>query len=279
MYFTREPVIETVVTSREGYKLTIRSAKNPSFEPLVVDALEVVSLGRSCFFRNSDRTKSFLLPISDYEVFEIRDARVNLKALVVEKGIKIAGGRAASLKIPKDKALQPLNGKAVEKEKAPLVEIIEEVIDSYTGASPEDMVVSVAEAASGSKSKKSWKEKKHNKKKFKESSEERVKSSESSNEESPASDKKFCLIPPPALLISEVIGSFNPSVFREEKPCVSEALIGDNDQEMSCNGKHILIAEVDSFDPISLTNVSCPESPFLEEDTFSVNSVFETDDF
>lgn len=45
MYFTRDPVIETVITSREGYKLSIRNSKHLSQDPFVVEAIEVVRLG------------------------------------------------------------------------------------------------------------------------------------------------------------------------------------------------------------------------------------------
>lgn len=45
MYFTRDPVIETVITSREGYKLSIRNSKHLSQDPFVVEAIEVIRLG------------------------------------------------------------------------------------------------------------------------------------------------------------------------------------------------------------------------------------------
>lgn len=215
MYFTRDPVVETVITAREGHKLTIRSTgANPAFEPLVVEALEVVSLGGVCFLRNSDRSKSFLLPAVDYEIFETRDARVNLKALGLEKGIKIAGGRTASLKIPKEKNLQPLakNGET-DAEEETLGEQSEDSMALAT-VSTDDSIVSSEGNTAGSKSKKSWKEKrqKHNKKKSQGVTEESTVRPEVTAVDKAEKDhfpddsnRKFSLLPPPALLISEVM--------------------------------------------------------------------------
>lgn len=59
MYFTRDPVIETVITSREGYKLSIRNSKHLSQDPFVVEAIEVICLGGTSFFRNCDHCKPF----------------------------------------------------------------------------------------------------------------------------------------------------------------------------------------------------------------------------
>lgn len=101
MYFTREPVIETVITAREGYKLSIRNSKHIAQDPFVVEALEVISLGTTCFFRNCDHSKPFIVPAADYEVMEVRDAKINLKAVGLDRGIKIAGGREAVIKLPK----------------------------------------------------------------------------------------------------------------------------------------------------------------------------------
>lgn len=101
MYFTRDPVIETVITSREGYKLSIRNTKQLSQDPFVVEAVEVISLGNTCFFRNCDHSKPFIVPAGDYEVMEVRDTKINLKAVGLDRGIKIAGGREALIKLPK----------------------------------------------------------------------------------------------------------------------------------------------------------------------------------
>lgn len=93
MDFTREPIIETIITPKEGCKLVVRSSKSSGQEEFFVDAVEVVSFGSSFFFRSTERPKSFLVPASDYEVLEVREARMVLKNVGTERTIKIGGGR------------------------------------------------------------------------------------------------------------------------------------------------------------------------------------------
>lgn len=93
MDFTREPIIETVITPKEGCKLVVRSSKNSGQEEYFVDSVEVVSFGNSFFFRSLERPKSFLVPSSDYEILEVREARMVLKNVGLERSIKIGGGR------------------------------------------------------------------------------------------------------------------------------------------------------------------------------------------
>lgn len=93
MNFTREPIIETVITPREGCKLAVRSSKGNDQEDYYVDAVEVVSFGHSFFFRSQERPKSFLVPVSDYEIIELKETRMVLKNVATERSIKIGGGR------------------------------------------------------------------------------------------------------------------------------------------------------------------------------------------
>ncbi len=95
MNFTREPIIETVITPREGCKLVVRSSKGVSQEDYFVDAVEVVSFGHSFFFRSQERPKSFLVPVNDYEILELRETRMVLKNVATDRSIKIGGGREA----------------------------------------------------------------------------------------------------------------------------------------------------------------------------------------
>lgn len=94
MDFTREPIIETVITPKEGCKLVVRSSKSAGQEEYFVDALEVVTFGHALFFRSLERPKAFLVPASDYEVLEVREARMVLKNVGIERTIKIGGGKA-----------------------------------------------------------------------------------------------------------------------------------------------------------------------------------------
>ncbi|MEL7432025.1 MAG: hypothetical protein AAGI90_05825 [Chlamydiota bacterium] len=93
MFFTREPIIESIITPREGCKLVIRSSKGSSQEDYYVDAVEIVSFGHSIFYRSLEKPKSFLLPIQDYEVLELKETRMVLKNANLEGSIKIAGGK------------------------------------------------------------------------------------------------------------------------------------------------------------------------------------------
>lgn len=93
MNFTREPIIETIISPKEGYKIVIKNSKIPSAEEYTVDAVEIVTFGTAQFYRSLEKTKCFLLPVSDYEVMEVREARMVLKNASFEKNIKIGGGR------------------------------------------------------------------------------------------------------------------------------------------------------------------------------------------
>ncbi len=96
MDYTREPIIETIITPREGCKLVVRSSKASGLEEYFVDALEVVSFGSSFFFRSKERPKAFLVPCTDYEVLEVRETRMVLKNVAADRTIKIAGGKEST---------------------------------------------------------------------------------------------------------------------------------------------------------------------------------------
>jgi hypothetical protein len=93
VHFTREPIVETIITPKEGYKLSIKSSKGESREEYLVDAVEVISFGQTFFYRSLERPKSFLVPVSDYEVSEVKELRLVVKNPSIEKSIKIAGGK------------------------------------------------------------------------------------------------------------------------------------------------------------------------------------------
>lgn len=123
--FTREPIIETILSPKDGYKLCIKNSKITGAEEIFVDVVEVVSFGSACFFRGQERPKPFLVPVSDYEIFEVKETRVVLKNVSHDRNIKIGGGREAFQKSPAKEA-------AVVEE-----EVVEEsavVADSSVGA-------------------------------------------------------------------------------------------------------------------------------------------------
>lgn len=117
MNFTREPIIETIISPKEGYKLLVRNSRGGSeSEEFFVDAVEVVSFGKGFFFRSMERPKAFLVPVSDYEILEVKEARVALKNVSHERNIKIGGGREASLRHSHHR--EPIHEKEREQESA-----------------------------------------------------------------------------------------------------------------------------------------------------------------
>ena len=110
MDFTREPIVESIITPKEGYKLVVRSSKGGGQEEFFVDSLEIVTFGHALFFRSLEKPKAFLMPVSDYEVLEVREARLVLKNVGIEKAIKIGGGREP--KPAKDQYKEPYVEKA-----------------------------------------------------------------------------------------------------------------------------------------------------------------------
>ncbi|MBX9922609.1 MAG: hypothetical protein K2Y01_00720 [Rhabdochlamydiaceae bacterium] len=116
MNFTREPIIETIVSPKDGYKLCVKNSKVSGSEEFFVDAVEVVSFGSSLFFRGQERPKPFLVPVSDYEIFEVKETRVVLKNITHDRNIKIGGGRDASLRPAKEHVVEKKEEQEEEKE-------------------------------------------------------------------------------------------------------------------------------------------------------------------
>lgn len=114
MDFTREPIIETVITPKEGCKLVVRSSKSNAQEEHFVDAVEVVSFGHSFFFRSLERPKTFLVPATDYEVLEVREARMVLKNVGIDRAIKIGGGREGQMRAQKEQNIEKVELSADE---------------------------------------------------------------------------------------------------------------------------------------------------------------------
>lgn len=115
MDFTREPVIETVISSKEGSKLVVRNSKVAGSEEYFVDAIEVICFGQAIFFRCSEKPKPFLVPASDYEVLEAKESRMVLKNVGNDRSIKIGGGRESNFKsAPKETHVEKVE--AIESE-------------------------------------------------------------------------------------------------------------------------------------------------------------------
>lgn len=93
MNFTREPIIESIISARDGYKLSIRSTKMQENREILVDAVEIVSFGNSHFFRCQEKPKPFFFPVGDYEVSEVKETRFILKNSTLEKSVKIQSSK------------------------------------------------------------------------------------------------------------------------------------------------------------------------------------------
>lgn len=189
MNFTREPLIETVITAKEGYKLVLRNSKGSGQEEFFVDALEVISFGNSCFYRSLEKPKSFLVPVTDYEIIEVREHRMVLKTGAVEKGgIKIAGGRETAMKAPRE-----------EKE-----EIVLETSEVESTESEEPKIEKKRERRRTRKRRKG--------------EQERPETLPPAAAEKPTRQgEKPTLIPPPSTLISETINRYKEIAIHETK--------------------------------------------------------------
>lgn len=195
MDFTREPIIQSVITPKEGCKLVVRSSKAAGQEEFFVDAVEVVSFGNTFFFRSMERPKSFLVPSNDYEVLEVREARLVLKNVGMERAIKIGGGRKEE-KTEEKEAVDPKTEKKRERRRSPRRR------KAKTETSP-------AEEAS-------------------------VAAEEISVEQAPKEESKkgvSSLLPPPSTLISETITRYKDNALFKDAFFSKEEQEGQEEQE------------------------------------------------
>jgi hypothetical protein len=187
--FTREPIIETIITPKEGCKLVVRSTKTEGQEEYMVDAVEVISFGQALFFRNLEKPKSFLVPVGDYEVVEVKETRAVLKNAQFERSIKIGGGRDASIR------REP-------------VEEVEEEASSPASLEEESGDPATQEAQFERRRDR----RRHRRRRPSEERAETPRSSEPSEAKSEAPSESVqhftSLIPPPTTLISETIGKY-----------------------------------------------------------------------
>ncbi|MEN9344306.1 MAG: hypothetical protein RLZZ453_1093 [Chlamydiota bacterium] len=193
MHFTREPIIETIISPKEGCKLLLRNSRGEQTEEHYVDAVEVVSFGKAFFFRSIEKPKAFLLPVSDYEILEVKEPRLTLKTAPLERqNIKIGGG----------------------KEVRPKVEIQEEEEEA---SSEEPSVEAQAEPTAQSDRRRDRRRRRH--RRSSEHAEWTPRKPESSGNvpegaEAPVSQeeppKMPSLIPPPTTLISETLSRYKP---------------------------------------------------------------------
>lgn len=124
MNFTREPIIESVISAREGNKLKLTSTKKDSSKEYLVYAVEVVSFGSSLFYRSNEPGNIFFFPVQDFEIEQVRQARMILKT-PEDKAIKIAGGQDTSKSKSSEKKQKTDKAKKPKKAVKPTSEVKE----------------------------------------------------------------------------------------------------------------------------------------------------------
>jgi hypothetical protein len=228
-------MIETVITPREGCKLVVRSSKGVGQEEFSVDAVEVVSFGHSVFFRSLERPGSFLVPVSDYEIFELKETRVPLKAMGGERSIKIGGGRDSAPR--REREPREAAASQVGEEAAPMRDeaSTEAYPPSYAGdRGPKQGRRRSRRRRGGGGGGPGGLE---HRQEGSPSSEARPESSLPPGEEAPAPSFISKLFPPPTTLIKETLSRYKTTeegITVEEKPSFNEELPpADTDSELS----------------------------------------------
>lgn len=142
MNFTREPILETIIAAKDGYKLRLKSTKHEGAQEYVVDAIEVVSFGTTFFYRSLETMHTFFVPAQDFEIVQVRQARLLLKT-PSEKAVKIAGG-AESSKKPSEKTPEKkkkrVKAKSTKEDKKEEVKPSEKKSEQVEGAKAEEKV-------------------------------------------------------------------------------------------------------------------------------------------
>jgi hypothetical protein len=219
--FTREPIIETIISPKEGCKLLIRNSKSAAVgEEYFVDAVEVVSFGHAFFFRSLEHPKAFLVPVSDYEVLEVKEMRVALKNVSHERNIKIGGGREApfrpSHKEPPQEREQII---AAEEESQP---IAEEAGQEAASSTRTDKRRDRRRRHRRPSEDQEWSERRRSQKQPTESplpeSEQKAQGGGAEDEAKVSSSMFSSLIPPPPTLISQTLSRYKDKEFMEQGP-------------------------------------------------------------
>ncbi len=218
MNFTREPIIETIISPKDGYKLLVRNSKEGSGEEYFVDAVEVVSFGHAFFFRSLERPKAFVVPVSDYEIVEVKETRVALKNVSHDRNIKIGGGKEAGTR--QKEPAQQREVEQMEPEEVPAASMEEAALENAVGARMEkrrDKRRHRRRRGGGGGEEQEW-----SSKKGAEGSQQPAVSGEPMEPGAPTGVDSMplfsALIPPPPQLISQTLGRYKEKEGLEEKP-------------------------------------------------------------
>lgn len=229
MNFTREPIIETIISPKEGCKLLVRTSKStPGAEEYYVDAVEVVSFGPAFFFRSMERPKAFLVPVSDYEVLEVKETRVALKNVSHERNIKIGGGREPSQRHnsnrdtherDKERERERDREPAVASDEEPAPATEEVVAEEGANTRMDKRRDRRRRRHRRSSDEQEWTDRRQSEEQKPQPEGEQKAQGGGAEDEAKVSSQMFSsLIPPPTKLISETIGKYKDKEFMESLP-------------------------------------------------------------
>ena len=222
MNFTREPILETIIAAKEGYKLRLKSTKHEGAAEYVVDAVEVVSFGTTFFYRSLEPAHTFFVPAQDFEIVQVRRARLLLKT-PSEKAIKIAGGAEGSKKAEKEekkpkKKQSKAKASKEEKQEGPAEEEPKEVVAAEKVEGKEEKKDSKKEA------KKDKAEKKPRSKGVKKATKEKKKAEAEPVDKEVVQPSMFShLLRPPEALISDNIHQYQDMIESQKEEKVEKA--------------------------------------------------------
>ncbi len=236
MQFTREPIVETIISARDGHKLTLKGSKEHSAEEFIVDAVEVISFGTALFFRSLEPSKHFLLPVSDYQIVETREVRMTLKAATPERTVKI-GTREKSVKETKEtkpaRESKSKDSRKKEKEASIVDETKDE--DSSEEQPQEESAQDIPTEAAAEKTTDKKKDRRRNRKK--KVIREKEEAAAAASEGHPIEERPpVVLLPPPTTLISETLAHYKnqpefKGAFVQEKEVAPAQEVEETPQE------------------------------------------------
>ncbi len=232
MNFTREPTIETIITPKEGNKLLIRNSKREIRDDYLVDAIEVVTFGHSIFYRSLERPKSFIVPVSDYEVVEVKETRLVLKSATVERSIKIGGGKISS----RPESSVPQDNGAPEEKTDTCLEKKRERRRPRRRRTSDDRIEGGGASSEGGK----------------EAAEKKPEEKKGGEEKKRVSR----LLPPPPTLIAQTIGKYREAIHPEAKPLPS---IDGTEEEKNEDPKKKIVRKRAKAEPKSIEEAETPD--------------------
>lgn len=273
--FTREPIIESIITPKDSFKLVVRNSKGVGVEEYFVDSLEIVSFGPAIFYRSTEKPKAFLLPVSDYEVLEVRDTRLALKSVPLlpktQKQEKESPPPASTPKEPKASTKEPTESRQDKKRRRTKrkkereeTEAVKEAHDPDEVSETQDIDTSVSKDSKPAKETKPVKENKT----AKEPTPEKI---------LPPPKNLRAMLAPPTMLIADTIAKYkdeehdtngkSSQTVSQEKQATSTDTINDESKfDLEAQHTTVSISESSSFqdDEVNIPSVSFSSS---EQDT------------